>query len=86
MTGPVEITLLTQADCGYREHAKRVLDRIGARYRIRVTEIDLKTERGQALATAAGVMFAPGLLVEGQPFSFGRLSERKLARALDTRT
>ncbi len=28
-------------------------------------------------------MFAPGLLVDCEPFSFGRLSERKLRRTLD---
>ncbi|MFJ8814815.1 glutaredoxin family protein [Amycolatopsis thermoflava] len=80
---PVEITLLTQADCGFCDHAKQVLDRVGADYHLHVTAIDLATEDGQRLAAHAGVLFAPGVLVAGQPFSFGRLSERKLRRALD---
>jgi hypothetical protein len=29
------------------------------------------------------VLFAPGVLVDGAPFSYGRLSERKLRRTLD---
>jgi glutaredoxin len=82
---PVEITLLTQAACGFCEQAKQVLDRVGADYPLHVSEIDLASERGQALARQAGVVFAPGVLVDGKPFSFGRLSERKLRRALDTR-
>ena len=32
-------------------------------------------------ATGAGVMFAPGILLDGQPFGFGRLSERALRGA-----
>jgi len=83
--GPVRITLLTQDDCGFCDHAKQVLDRIGTRYPLRVKEIELSSEEGQALARKAGVLFAPGVLVDGEPFSFGRLSERKLRRALDKR-
>jgi glutaredoxin len=79
----VEITLLTQHDCGFCDHAKQVLDRLGAEYPLQVTEIDLATEDGQRLAAQAGVLFAPGVLLGGRPFSFGRLSERKLRRTLD---
>ncbi|MGH7748652.1 MAG: glutaredoxin family protein [Candidatus Dormibacteria bacterium] len=85
MTEPVEITLLTQTDCGLCDHAKQVLARVGQDHPLRVTEIDLASEQGRQLAAAAGVMFAPGLLVDGEPFSYGRLSERKLRRTLDQR-
>lgn len=83
MTGPIQITLLTQDDCGFCDHAKQVLDRPNTEYPLRVTEIDLATEHGQALAQQTGVLFAPGVLVNGAPFYFGRLSERKLRRHLD---
>jgi glutaredoxin len=79
------ITLLTHDECGFCDHAKQVLDRLGADYPLQVTEIDLASEDGQALARTAGVLFAPGVLVEGEAFSFGRLSERKLRRALGQR-
>ena len=84
MTEPVQITLLTQQDCVFCEHAKEVLRRVGADHPLTVTEIDLATERGQRLAAEAGVLFAPGVLLAGKPFAFGRLSERKLRRALAT--
>jgi glutaredoxin len=83
VTSPVEITLLTQHDCGYCDHAKVVLRRLGDAYPLQVTEIDLTSDQGQQLARTAGVLFAPGLLVNGAPFSYGRLSERKLRRTLD---
>lgn len=85
MTEPVEITLLTQTDCGLCEHAKQVLDRVGRDYPLHITEIDLASEQGQQLAARAGVVFAPGLLINGEAFSFGRLSERKLRRTFTTR-
>ena len=76
------ITLLTQADCTLCEHAKGVLVRVGADHPLEVTEIDLASEQGKALAVGAGVLFAPGVLVDGHPFGYGRLSERRLRRAL----
>jgi hypothetical protein len=77
-----EITLLTQADCALCEHAKGVLARVGADHPIEVVEIDLASPRGTELAARARVLFAPGVLLDGQPFAYGRLSERKLRRAL----
>ena len=78
-TEPARITLLSQDNCGFCEHAKQVLARVGVRYPLQVTEISLDSPQGQAIGTSAGV------LVDGRPFSFGRLSERKLLRALEKR-
>jgi glutaredoxin len=85
VTDPVQITLLSKDDCGFCDHAKQVLRRLGDTYPLRVTEIDLATDEGRQLAATAGVLFAPGVLVDGTPFSYGRLSERKLRRTLDKR-
>jgi hypothetical protein len=52
---------------------------------LQVNEISLDSQEGEAIATLARVLFAPGMLVDGRPFSFGRLSERKLLRALEKR-
>ncbi|MGH3520333.1 MAG: glutaredoxin family protein [Haloechinothrix sp.] len=82
MSSPVEVTLLTQNACGYCDHAKEVLHRVGQDYPLRLTEIDLSSDEGLRLAARAGVLFAPGVLLNGEPFSFGRLSERKLRNAL----
>ncbi|MFG1710975.1 glutaredoxin family protein [Nonomuraea sp. M3C6] len=78
----IDITLLTQDDCGYCDHAKQVLANVAADYPIRVTEIDLASDEGRRLAEEAMVLFAPGLLVDGEPFGHGRISERKLRRTL----
>ena len=85
MTTPFGITLLTQDDCAFCDDAKRVLDLLSSEFPVHVNEIGLASEEGQALARAAGVLFAPGVLLDGNPFSYGRLSERKLRRALGKR-
>ncbi|GAA3763263.1 glutaredoxin [Spinactinospora alkalitolerans] len=79
------ITLLTQTDCGLCEHAKQVLDDVGNDYDLHVTEIDLHSDIGRRLAQDARVLFAPGVLLDGEPFGHGRLSERKLRRTLRRR-
>ena len=84
-SNPARITLLSQDNCGFCERAKQVLARVGVRYPLQIIEISLNSPEGQAIATSAGILFAPGVLVDDQPFSFGRLSERKLLRALEKR-
>jgi glutaredoxin len=81
----MEIQLLTQEDCSFCEDAKATLHRMSAKYGFTVTTIQLDGVDGQALAERAGVMFAPGILIDGEPFSHGRLSEKKLRRELDRR-
>lgn len=76
------ITLLTQPACAYCEHAKQVLSRVALEHPLRVEEIPLDSPEGRVLATRHGVVFAPGILVDGEIFGFGRLSEKKLRRRL----
>jgi glutaredoxin len=82
---PIAVTLLTQPGCGLCEVAKAVLARVGDDYPLTVTEVDVRSEHGQRLAADAGVLFAPGVLLDGQPFCYGRLSERRLRRTLQRR-
>lgn len=81
----MDIRLLTQDECAFCDDAKGILDQLSSEYGLSVTIIDLDSADGQALAEEAGVMFAPGILIDGEPFSYGRLSEKKLRRELDRR-
>ena len=83
--GPVRVTLLTQPDCVHCDHAKQVLARVGVDHPVTVTEIGLGTEEGRRLAARGGVLFAPGILIDDEPFGYGRLSERRLRKALARR-
>lgn len=84
-TEPARITLLTQENCTLCEHAKDVLTRVGTDFPLRTEEVDLGSDLGRQLGQRGGVMFAPGVFLDGEMFGFGRLSEKKLRRALQRR-
>lgn len=81
----IRVTLLTQPGCRLCAHAKRVLARVAVDHPLRVDEVAMDCPEGQRLATRIGMLFAPGILLDGEPFGFGRLSERKLRKTLATR-
>ncbi|MGH3992882.1 MAG: hypothetical protein ACRDSN_10525, partial [Pseudonocardiaceae bacterium] len=64
---------------------KQMLDRLAREFPLAVETRDLASEEGRALAERGGVMLPPGLFLDGQPFSYGRVSERRLRRELRRR-
>jgi hypothetical protein len=81
----VEITLLVQPDCGLCSHAEAVLERLAGEFPLQVRHVDLATPEGQELGARSGMAFPPAVLVDGDSFGFGRLSERRLRRELNRR-
>ena len=75
-------TLLTTAHCSLCEQAKGVLQRLQNEGALELETVDLASPEGQSLAEMSGMAFPPALLLDGQPFSYGRLSERKLRKEL----
>lgn len=84
-TEPARVTLLVQDNCALCEHAKDVLARVAQDFPLQTEEVDLGSDLGRQLAQRGGVMFAPGVFVDDDMFGFGRLSEKKLRRALQRR-
>ena len=81
----MDITLLIKDSCAFCELAKQILQRLSAEFSFSTLLVDLGSHAGQKLAEQAGVLFAPGILIDGKPFSYGRPSERKLRRELERR-
>lgn len=77
-----EVVLLTKEDCGLCDQANGVLARLSVELALSVREVRLDSEEGFELAREAPAPFPPIVLVDGQPFSYGRLSERRLRKAL----
>lgn len=77
-----DVVLVTKDDCHFCDAAKDVLARLRDEYDLRIREVSLESDEGQALAFASQALFPPVVLVDGEPFSYGRLSERKLRKAL----
>jgi len=81
----LHILLLTQEHCGFCEQAKDILERLSREYWLSLSTLDIASPEGQQLAAEGGLLFPPGILIDGEPFSYGRLSERKLRREFDRR-
>lgn len=77
-----EVTLLTKEDCELCAQAKGVLERLQSDHGLSVREVALESEEGRRLALVSGAPFPPAVLLDGEPFSYGRLSERRLRKAL----
>lgn len=82
----MKLVLLTQDACTLCDHAKEVLDRVRTDHAFDLQIHDLSSSEGREVAASAGVLFPPGVLINGEAFSFGRLSERKLRRELVRRS
>ena len=80
------VTVLGREDCSSCEQAKELLARLAPEYGLEVRVMDFNSPEGERLALSGGLMFPPGILIEGQPFSYGRLSEGKLRRELERRS
>lgn len=79
---PIDVLMLEQRDCAFCDHANEILCRLEKEYPLVVRRLDINTEQGRRFAQEGGVMFAPGIFIDGEPFCYGRLSERKLRRQL----
>lgn len=79
----VEALLLTQRECKFCAQARAVLTELSTEYPLRVSELDLDSARGRELAGHAGILFPPGIFLNGRAVAFGRPSERRLRRELD---
>jgi len=77
-----KVVLLTKEDCDLCDQAKAVLQRIRSELDLDLREGRIEPEEGTRLAMKSGVPFPPVVFLEGRTFSYGRLSERKLRKAL----
>ncbi len=80
---PVEVVLVTASRCHFCTDAGKLLDDLGGRYPLAVREVELESDEGVAIVTRFRVPFPPVLLLNGAYFGHGRISRRKLTKALD---
>jgi glutaredoxin len=77
-----EVVLLTKDDCEFCEQAKSVLGRLQPEFGLAVREVALESEEGRRLAAGSAALFPPVLVLDGRPLFYGRLSEKRLRKAL----
>ncbi len=88
MTSPasgraVEIMLVTASRCHYCDDAKSLLEALRETYPLSIREIELTSDEGAAIVGRYRAPFPPVLVIDGEYFGHGRISHRKLGRALD---
>jgi len=78
----VEVVLVTAPRCHFCDDA--TLDDLRDRYPISVRKVELASDEGTSIAARFRVPFPPVLLIDGAYFGHGRISRRKLVKALDS--
>lgn len=78
----IRITLVTAPGCHFCEHARHTLDSLAANYPLSVEEVPMASEEGRAIVVKHRIPFPPVLLVDGDLFGHGRISRRRLEKAL----
>jgi hypothetical protein len=79
----IRVALVTSDGCHFCRDARGILERLGTRFPLDVRLVDLVSDEGRDIARRWRVPFPPVLLIEGRFHGHGRISERKLARALE---
>jgi glutaredoxin len=76
------VTVLVTTGCHYCEDARGELSARADRGELKLVVVPMESEQGQALQAAHRPGMFPLVLLDGKPFSIGRLPRRKLDRAL----
>jgi len=79
----VEIVLVTAPRCHFCIDTSNLLEELADGYNVAVRKIELESAEGVEIATRYAVPFPPVVLIDGAYFGHGRISRRKLTRALD---
>ncbi len=79
----IKVTLISPADCSNCAAVKEQLDDLRRMYpELVIREIDAHTPEGEVLILQHGILASPGILINGQFFSMGAVSEQKLELAI----
>lgn len=81
----MEVTLLTKDDCAFCDQAKEILERLCLDLPIQIVTIDLHSSEGEELAQRGGILFPPGIFIQGEAVAYGRPSERGLRKEIEQR-
>ena len=81
----LSVLILTQENCALCDSAKDILDRLAREYPLSVSTLPLDSPAGQALAEKGGILFPPGIFLDGEPCCYGRPSEGRLRKEIERR-
>ena len=79
------VLILKQQNCAFCDAAATMLERLSREYPLSVSTLELESAAGQALAEKGGILFPPGIFLDGEPCCYGRPSEARLRREIEQR-
>ncbi len=83
MAEKLDVLILVQEGCHFCEDAQELLDCLAREYPLHIRTLGVETPEGEGIALQSGLLFPPGILLQGRPFCYGRPSEGKLRRAIE---
>lgn len=81
----LSVLILTQENCDFCDAAKAMLERLSREYPLSLSVLSLESDAGQALAEKGGILFPPGIFLDGEPCCYGRPAEARLRREIERR-
>jgi hypothetical protein len=81
-TKEIQVQLVTAPGCHFCDDAQRMLHTQKDRFPLTIELVPLLSETGRYLVARHRVPFPPILLIEGEFFGYGRLSQRRLEQRL----
>lgn len=79
------VLILKRDDCECCDAATTMLERLSREYPLSLSTLEMESVAGQALAESGGILFPPGIFLDGEPCCYGRPSESRLRREIEQR-
>ena len=81
--GHLDVLILTQDGCRFCHEAEALLECLAHEFPLQVRTMDVSTPEGEAIALRGGLLFPPGIVVDGTPLSYGRASDGRLRQEIE---
>lgn len=79
---PIHVQLLSTEGCKYCAEAHALFEQLRDEYPLEFAVVDLETDSGRELALDHGILFPPGIFIEGELLQYGRPSKGKVRARL----
>lgn len=81
----LNVTLVSTPNCSHCLEVKHTLEKMKGEYTdLTITEVSALAEEGQKMIQRYGIMSSPGILVNGEFFSMGMVTEKQFKEKFDS--
>lgn len=80
----ITITMVSTEGCHTCKEVKETLNKLTSEYDLSINEVDATTDKGQELIKKHNISSSPGLIINNEFFSSGKVTEKQLRNKFDT--